>query len=112
VFPTNDLAADVSWTQGSPGVPGRADAGDRFGASLNTVAGAAERVLLVGVPDDVDHASGMVNVIPFGGGTPRAWVSGSGGVPAAGAAGSARASAGSTGARSSAPSTRVGGVGD
>jgi hypothetical protein len=112
VFPTNDLAADVSWTQGSPGVPGRADAGDRFGASLNTVAGAAERVLLVGVPDDVDHASGMVNVIPFGGGTPRAWVPGSGGVPAAGAAGSARASAGSTGARSSAPSTRVGGVGD
>jgi len=85
VFPTNNLASDVSWTQGSPGVPGGADAGDKFGASLNTVAGAAERVLLVGVPDDVDHASGMVNIIPFGGGAPRAWVPGSGGVPSAGA---------------------------
>ncbi len=85
VFPTNNLASDVAWTQNSPGVPGGADAGDKFGASLNTVAGAAERVLLVGVPDDVDHASGMVNVIPFGGGAPRAWVPGSGGVPSAGA---------------------------
>jgi hypothetical protein len=39
----------------------------------------------VGVPDDVDNASGMVNVIPFGGGTPRAWVPGAGGIPIAGA---------------------------
>ena len=85
VFPTNNLASDVSWSQASAGVPGGVDAGDKFGASANTVAGATERVLLVGVPDDVDHASGMVNVIPFGGGTPRAWVPGSGSVPSAGA---------------------------
>jgi hypothetical protein len=85
VFPTNNLASDLSWSQASTGVPGGVDAGDRFGASVNTVAGVAERVLLVGVPDDVDHASGMVNVIPFGDGTPRAWVPGSGGIPSAGA---------------------------
>jgi hypothetical protein len=85
VFPANSLASDVSWSQASAGVPGGVDAGDKFGASLNTVAGASERVLLVGVPDDVDHASGMVNVIPFGGGTPRAWVPGGDGVPLAGA---------------------------
>ncbi len=85
VFPTNNLASDVSWSQASAGVPGSVDAGDKFGASVNTVAGAGERVLLVGVPDDVDEAAGMVNVIPFGGGTPRAWVPGSGGVPSGGA---------------------------
>ena len=85
VFPTNNLASDISWSQASAGVPGGVDAGDKFGASVNTVAGATERVLLVGVPDDVDHSSGMVNVIPFGGGTPRAWVPGSGSVPSAGA---------------------------
>lgn len=85
VFPTDNLASDVSWSQASAGVPGGVDAGDKFGASLNTVAGASERVLLVGVPDDVDHASGMVDVIPFGGGIPRAWVPGSGGIPSAGA---------------------------
>ena len=84
VFPTNNLASDVSWSQATSGVPGGVDAGDKFGASVNTVAGSGERVLLVGVPDDVDHASGMVNVIPFGGGTPRAWVPG-GAIPTAGA---------------------------
>ena len=28
-----------------------------------------------------DHGAGMVNVIPFGGGTPRFWAPGTGGVP-------------------------------
>lgn len=85
VFPTNNLGSETTWSQASAGVPGGVDAGDKFGASVNTVAGAGERVLLVGVPDDVDNASGMVNVIPFGGGTPRAWVPGAGGIPIAGA---------------------------
>lgn len=85
VFPTNNLAADVSWTQATPGVPGAAAKGDKFGSSLNTVAGASERVLLVGVPDDTDHTAGMVNVIPFGGGAPRAWLPGGGAIPIAGA---------------------------
>lgn len=84
VFGIGDLAADKVWTQGSPGVPGVPKAGDRFGETLGTVAGAAERVLLVGVPDDTDNAAGMVDVIPFGGGAPRAWLPG-GAIPAAGA---------------------------
>jgi hypothetical protein len=41
-----------------------------------------ERALLVGVPNDVESNTGMINVIPFAGGTPRSWVPGSGGVPA------------------------------
>lgn len=84
VFPTNNLGSDVVWTQASPGVPGAADDGDRFGESLAVVAGAHERVLLVGVPDDTALTSGMVNVIPFGGGAPRHWAPG-GAIPAAGA---------------------------
>ncbi len=84
VFPMGNLAADVSWTQGSPGVPGAAAGGDMFGQTLAMVAGSAERVLLVGVPDDTALATGMVNVIPFGGGTPRHWAPG-GAIPAAGA---------------------------
>ena len=84
VFPTHNLGSEVTWTQATPGVPGGADAGDKFGATLATVAGLGERALLVGVPDDVDNASGMVNVLPFGGGAPRAWVPG-GDIPADGA---------------------------
>ena len=38
--------------------------------------------MIVGVPDDQDHSTGMVNVIPFDGGTPRFWAPGTGGVPA------------------------------
>ncbi len=84
VFPTNNLGSEVTWTQGSPGVPGASDGGDQFGATLSMVAGASERVLLVGVPDDTAHTAGMVNVIPFGGGTPRFWAPG-GAIPVAGA---------------------------
>ncbi|MCC6495722.1 MAG: hypothetical protein IT193_05635 [Propionibacteriaceae bacterium] len=84
VFPTNNLGSEVTWTQGSPGVPGGADDGDRFGETISTIAGATERVLLVGVPDDTANTTGMVDVIPFGGGTPRFWAPG-GGIPVAGA---------------------------
>ena len=84
VFPLTDLSTEVSYTQGSPGVPGAASAGDRFGTGLAFVAGAAERALIVGIPDDADHTTGMVNVIPLGGGAPRFWAPGVGGVPNAG----------------------------
>ena len=46
------------------------------------VSGPSERALLVGVPEETDYGIGMVNVIPFGGGDPRAWVPGVGGIPA------------------------------
>ena len=80
VFPLSNLGAELSYAQSSPGIPGEAESGDRFGSSLAVVSGATERVLLVGVPD-VGNSTGMVNVIPFAGGTPRSWVPGVGGVP-------------------------------
>jgi hypothetical protein len=94
VFPVTDLDNEVSWTQGSPNVPGTPQAGEKFGSSLAVVEGAAERVLLVGVPDDVGYNTGMVEVIPFGAGLLRFWAPGLDGGPAAGAArfGSALAS--------------------
>lgn len=84
VFAMSNLVSDVIWTQGGPGVPGSPDDGDRFGATLAMVAGAAERVVLVGVPEDTALTTGMVDVIPFGGGTPRSWAPG-GLIPTAGA---------------------------
>ena len=85
VFPVTDVTAEVSYAQDSPGIPGTAEAGDRFGASLAVVVGNPERAVLVGVPDDTTHSTGMVNVIPFGAGTPRFWAPGIGDVPTAGA---------------------------
>lgn len=76
VFRADLLSSDVSWTQQSPGVPGIAQPGDRFGEVVATIDGGTERVLLVGVPRDKQNPIGMVNVIPFGGGVPRAWVPG------------------------------------
>jgi len=84
VFPMSSLGSDVTWSQNSSGVPGVAQAGDRFGAAVATVAGASERALLIGVPDDVTDATGMVDVIPFGGGNPRGWIPGTGGIPSSG----------------------------
>ena len=85
VFPVANLGGESTYAQNSPGVPGGVDAGDHFGSTLAFVAGAAERALIIGVPDDVDNSDGMVNVIPLGGGTPRFWAPGVGGVPAGGA---------------------------
>ncbi len=86
VFPLSDLAADRTWAQDSPGVPGSVDPGDRFGSSLTVITGPTEKALLIGVPDDVDHPSGMVDVISLQGGfAHRAWVPGQGGI-ASGAA--------------------------
>ena len=85
VFPVTDLDAETGYTQDSAGVPGTAQAGDQFGWTLAFVSGATERAWLIGVPDDVTNASGMVNVIPLGGGAPRSWAPGAGGVPLGGA---------------------------
>jgi hypothetical protein len=84
IFPVTDLDAEVSYSQGSPGVPGGVDAGDRFGARLAFVSGFSERAVIVGVPDDIDNNTGMVNVLPLGGGTPRFWKPGANGVPGGG----------------------------
>ncbi len=81
IFRVTNLAAELSYSQGSPGVPGGVDAGDRFGSALAFVSGFSERAFIVGVPDDVDHSTGMVNVIPMGGGAPRFWAPGTNGVP-------------------------------
>jgi hypothetical protein len=84
VFPLTNLAAERSYSQSSPGIPGYPGPGDRFGSSLAVVSGADERALLVGVPDDVEYSTGMVVVVPFGGGAARTWVPGFGGIPSAG----------------------------
>ncbi len=60
-------------------MPGAAEAGDRFGSSLAIVTGGSEQALIVGVPDDVGHSTGMVDVIPLGAGAPRFWAPGTGG---------------------------------
>ncbi len=80
VFPMTNLAAELTYSQSSPGIPGNPEAGDRFGSSLAVVSGVAERALLVGVPDDNGSSTGMVDVIPFGGDAPRSWVPGFGGI--------------------------------
>ncbi len=85
VFPITDLDAETSYAQDTAGVPGAVEAGDEFGETLAFVNGASERALIIGVPDDVGNSTGMVNVIPLGGGAPRAWIPGAGGIPSAGA---------------------------
>jgi FG-GAP repeat protein len=85
VFPMNSLGSESTYTQNTAGIPGVAAAADHFGSALAVVEGATERVLLVGVPDDTANTTGMVDVIPFAGGTPRFWKPGTGGVPAGGA---------------------------
>jgi len=80
VFPVTNVAGEVSHSQSSPGIPGAAEAGDRFGAALAVVVGEQEQAIVVGVPDDVGHSTGMVDVIPFGDDPPRFWAPGTGGV--------------------------------
>jgi FG-GAP repeat len=85
LFPITDLGAERNFSQSSPGIPGDAQTGERFGSALAVVIGVQERALLVGAPDDVENSTGLVDVIPFRGGTPRYWRPGVGGVPGAGA---------------------------
>jgi Domain of unknown function (DUF1929)/FG-GAP repeat len=84
IFPLDDLGAEVTHDQTSTGV-GTPAANDHFGEGLGFVAGATERVVLVGVPDDVQYSSGVVSVIPLPSGTPRSWRPATGGVPTTGA---------------------------
>jgi hypothetical protein len=85
LFPMSNLAAERNFSESSPGIPGNAQAGERFGSSLAVVSGAQERALLIGAPDDVENSTGLVDVIPFGGGSARYWRPGVDGVPSAGA---------------------------
>ena len=49
-------------TQDSPGVPGAADTGEHLGAGL---VGGPMDSLLVGVPDDIGHPTGVVLSLPW-----------------------------------------------
>jgi hypothetical protein len=97
VFPMSGLDNEDTYTQSTAGVPGAAEAGDRFGSSVAIVTGGSEQALIVGVPDDVGNSTGMVDVIPLGAGAPRFWAPGTGGIPGAGSSrfGDALASSGS-----------------
>jgi hypothetical protein len=85
IFPLDDLGAEATYDQNSTGIDGAAAANDHFGEGLGFVAGTAERSILVGVPDDVEISSGIVNLIPLTGGSLRSWRPGVGGVPSSGA---------------------------
>ena len=63
IFPLDDLGAETTHDQTTAG--GAATANDRFGEGLGFVAGAAERSILVGAPDDAAFTSGIVSVIPL-----------------------------------------------
>ena len=84
IFPLDDLGAEATYEQEMPTVDGVPAANDHFGEGLGFVAGVAERSFVVGVPDDVQFSSGMVNVIPLTGGSMRSWRPGAGGVPSTG----------------------------
>jgi len=84
IFPLNNLTGETTYSQSSTGMPGGASDGDRFGDSLAVVQGESETALLIGVPNDVQHSHGMVNVLPFGGANKRAWIPGIDGVPGTG----------------------------
>jgi hypothetical protein len=49
-----------------------------------SVAGVAERSILVGVPDDTQTQQAWVNVIPLTGGSQRTWIPGTEGLPTTG----------------------------
>jgi hypothetical protein len=85
IFPLDDLGAEATYDQNSTGIDGAAAANDHFGDGLGFVVGTAERSILVGVPDDVEFSSGIVNLIPLTGGSLRSWRPGVGGVPSSGA---------------------------
>lgn len=85
VFPIDSLGSEVTYTQDSAGFLSAARSNDRFGERVSTVFGATERVLLIGSPTDTTYATGLVHVVPFGGGAVRSWRPGAGGIPAAGA---------------------------
>jgi hypothetical protein len=75
----------ATYTQESLGVGDRSEAHDRFGSVLGTIGDEAD-LLLAGVPDDAQHADGVVELVVLDGARrARHLVPGSGGVPSAGA---------------------------
>jgi FG-GAP repeat len=80
IFPLDALGSESTYEQESGTVPGEPAANEHFGEGLGFVAGVAERSVLVGVPDDVQNPTGMVNVIPLTGGGQRSWIPGSDGL--------------------------------
>ena len=84
VFPLDDLAAEATYEQERDTVPGDPAANEHFGEGLGFVARVAERSILVGVPDDAQNPTGMVNVIPLTGGSQRTWIPGTGRLPTTG----------------------------
>lgn len=74
-----------TFTQNTKGIPGVSEAGDHLGESVAQVEDADSSAYVVGVPDDATYTSGMVEVIPVGGGKPYALIPGVGDVPGEGA---------------------------
>ena len=66
-----NLDTEVSYTQNSPGSRGRPRRATDSAHRWPSWSGDPERAVIVGVPDDVDNSTGMVNVIPFGAGGTR-----------------------------------------
>lgn len=85
VFRIDSLGSETTYTQDTAGFLSGARANDRFGERVSTVSGATERVLLIASPTDTTYATGLVHVVPFGGGAVRAWRPGAGGIPSGGA---------------------------
>lgn len=79
LFPWDDLAADSTFDQDSPGAAGAVHAGSRYGSPVAAVEGSSERVLAIGNPD---NGTGTVHVVTLTGpSADRSWVPGTGGVP-------------------------------
>jgi hypothetical protein len=80
LFPITRLSAEATYTQASLSLPGTTEGTAQFGSAVSLVAGSGEQALLIGVPQHNVFVGGIVDVVPLGGGAPRAWVPGVGGV--------------------------------
>ena len=79
-FDFDQVATDSRLTQDSPGAAGAVHDGSRYGSPVVALEGGSERAFLVGNPF---HKTGAVHVVHVSGsGASRAWLPGSGGVPA------------------------------
>lgn len=78
LFRLDNIAADVTYSQGSAGVFGAVQSGDQFGSAVGFVDGASEDVLLIGVPNDVTHTAGLLTYVPYPSGTAHTWNPGTG----------------------------------
>lgn len=85
VLPYASPTSDVAYDENSSGIIGVPQTGDNFGRAVDSAGGTSEGAILIGVPFDATYTSGEAHVIPYGGGPPRQWVPGAGGIPATGA---------------------------